>query len=287
MKSEIVVLLAGIVVAGSQASAGSPHERSRTMVESYPLEEVSGVRLLVVDTLWGGIRVRAVAGDEVRMKAVRSDTAESAAWLERAESEVSLDVTVEPGRLELFVDGPWRSRERRGEWAETGHLGYEVAYDFELEVPVGTALDLKTVGRGAIELVGTDGLHRVSNVTGDVRLDGVAGSGRFESVSGSVSGSFIESPSKESGFKTVSGDLEVAFPADLSAELSVSAKWGEIWSAFPLEPIASLPAVSERRGGRLRIESNGGGRFRVGRGGAELRFETLSGEIRIGRSEAR
>lgn len=251
--------------------------------EEFELARVDGVRTLIVDTLWGGIRVVGRnSADAVRMNLTRTIEARSESWIERAKAEVELEIFREPGSLELFVDGPWRDHHDRHEWANRKvDIEYEATYDFEIEVPADTDVRIRTVLNGDIEIVGVDGHHDVSNVTGDVRLRDVSGSGRFETVSASVSGNFVGQPRAPSRWKTVSGNVDVRLTPSLDADLVLASKWGEIWSEFRIEALPALPARTSTRNGKFVIKGDSGARFRVGNGGAELYFETLSGDIRI------
>ncbi len=264
------------------AASGVTHRETQS--REFELAKVDGRRKLIVDTVWGAIRVtgRKSAGDTVKMKVTKRIEAASEGWLERARSEVELEVFADPGTLELFVDGPWRDRHDRHEWARNGaDVDYEVTYDFVIEVPTDTDLQLETVVNGDVEITAVAGRHDVSNVTGDVRLRGVSGSGRFETVSGSVSGTFAGQPSGPSKWKTVSGDLDIALTPDLDADFLLASSWGEIWSEFPVEPLPALPARTSTHKGKFVLSAANGARFRVGAGGPELHFETLSGDARI------
>lgn len=276
--------LAGLLCLLASPAAARAVTHSETQSGEFELAAVEGRRTLIVDTVWGAIRVtgREGVGDAVRMTVTKRIEAASESWMDRARSEVELKVFTDPGSLELFVDGPWRDRRNRREWArEEVDLDYEVTYDFVLEVPTDTDLRLKTVLAGNVVVAGVGGRHDVSNVTGDVELDDVRGSGRFETVSGSVSGSFTGPPRGPSRWKTVSGDVEIRLAPDLDADLMLASSWGEIWSEYPVDPLPALPAKTSTRKGKLVIKADRGARFRVGAGGPELRFETLSGDIRI------
>ncbi len=278
----LVPALAAFLTGAADADLAKDLTETETVRETFELEPADGRRQLIVDTLWGGVRVAGADRTTVAVRAERTVLAESARWLERARTEVELDVYRPPGTLELFVDGPWRSKIDRREWA--GHhveLGYEVHYDFEIEVPRNTDVQLRTVLDGDLVLRDVDGEHRLVNVTGDVRFDGVSGSGRFESVSGSVRGDFQGSPRAASTWKTISGEVEVALPADLAADLVISSQWGEAWSEHALEALPAPVPVARRKRGKYVLRTGGEGRFRIGSGGTELRFETLSGDIRI------
>lgn len=281
--STVMALAYALALAGLAPDALALTHRETT-TETFELAPVDGKRTLIVDTVWGAIRVvgRQGAGDRIEMKLTKKLEAPTERWLERARNEVKLEQFRQPGELELFVDGPWRDRDDRYEWADnSSDVEYEAIYDFELTVPTDTDVRVRTVLDGNVEVIGVDGEHSLSNVTGDVRFRDVRGSGRFKTVSGSVEGNLIGRPTGPSRWKTVSGDLDVRLTPDLDADLVLTTKWGEIWSEYNVEPLPTLPARSERKKGKFVIKSDTGARFRVGAGGPELQFETLSGDIRV------
>ena len=87
-------------------------EQSETVTRSFTLAAVSGQRTLVVDNVSGSIDIEAASGDTVQLTLKQTYIARNAAEMARARQEVVLEVTEDPGRLELVQGGPWRCRSR-------------------------------------------------------------------------------------------------------------------------------------------------------------------------------
>jgi DUF4097 and DUF4098 domain-containing protein YvlB len=112
-------------------------------------------------------------------------------------------------------------------------------------------------------------------------LTGLAGSGRAHTVNGGVKVSFTANPSAASSFKTVNGNVDVSFVDGLSADFSMKTFNGGLFTDFDVQPLAGkVPAAPERREGKFVYRANEFTRVRVGRGGPELSFETLNGNVR-------
>ncbi len=161
--------------------------------------------------------------------------------------------------------------------------GYLVYYGFTLKVPARTNVVLKTVIDGDIEVRGVEGVFDVRNVTNPVRLVDAAGSGEAESVAGGVSVAFRRHPDGACSFKSVSGDVEVDFPGEASADFRFKTMTGEVYSDFAVTRLAQAAPVREDRPGEggFVYRSDGFNGVRAGRGGPEIKLETLSGDILI------
>jgi DUF4097 and DUF4098 domain-containing protein YvlB len=72
------------------------------------------------------------------------------------------------------------------------------------------------------------------------------------------------------GFSTVSGDIDVEFGGDLNADVEMSTVSGDLDSDWPLSVSTS---------GRRNI------RGRIGSGGRELVFSTVSGSVEVRRAQ--
>src|SRR5260370_29847221 len=85
-------------------------EQNETIQKSYPLTGPAQKKV-VVDNVYGSIRVTGYAGNEVRLvahKRLRADSAEDA---ERARREVTLEISQDANTLRFYVDGPFRCRD--------------------------------------------------------------------------------------------------------------------------------------------------------------------------------
>jgi hypothetical protein len=109
----------------------------------------TGPRKLTVDNFSGYIHVTGYDGNTVRMTALRRNRAESNETLAEAKRDVKLDAAQEGNSVRLYVDGPFRHNQHGD------HYGYDVIFDFDLEVPRGAELALKGFNHGTVEVKGT------------------------------------------------------------------------------------------------------------------------------------
>jgi hypothetical protein len=295
-----VALTAAVLVLASAAAvaAGAPQGRSHldqdmrsfkseTIAKTLGFADPAKPGRLVVDNLYGPIKVEAYAGREVVLEAKRIVYARDEARAAKAEAEVRLDITAKDNTVEAYVDGPFRETEaeRRIRGIRMhDDPGYLVYYGFTVKVPARTDLVLATVIDGDIDVRGIEGVFDVRNVTNPVRLVNAAGSGDAESVAGGVTVAFRRHPDGPCAFKSVSGDVEVDFPGEASADFRFKTMTGEVYSDFEVTRLAQAAPVREdrpdREGGFV-YRSDGFNGVRAGKGGPEIKLETLSGDILI------
>ena len=250
-----------------------------TVKRSLKFGSASGSHRVLVDNVNGSINVVGYDGSDVELVACRKINAESDDRMEQAKREVTLDIREESDRILIYVDAPWRRNNGSVNYRGWDHYGYDVAYDFELRVPVKTDFILKTVNSGDIDVRNMTGAFEVRNVNGDVEMKEVAGSGKVSTVNGDVTVSFTKNPSEESSFKTVNGVVDVEFPEPVSASLRLKTMNGEVYTDFPVKHVPRKAAVSEKRNGRKIYRSGDSFVVEAGGGGPELSFDTLNGDI--------
>jgi hypothetical protein len=262
----------------------------------------AGARRLEVDNVWGSIQVAAYDGQTVEVSITRTLRARTPELLEAARKEVTLDVTEEPSLIALYVDGPFRdcdcdcdnchsrSRSQAQAPAQTprphrrnrGDLGYMVQYDFVIKTPRAVSLGLDTVNDGDVRVEGTAGDFNVRNVNGGIDMVNIAGSGDAHTVNGPVTVLFQRNPTSASSFKSINGELIVYFDPSLQADLSLKTMNGKFYSDFDSTMLTATKPVAQRVDGQKFVyRFDRGTGLRVGRGGPEIRFETLNGDIRI------
>jgi DUF4097 and DUF4098 domain-containing protein YvlB len=126
-----------------------------------------------------------------------------------------------------------------------------------------------------------NGTFEVSNVNGGIRMSGITGSGLATTVNGKVDVNFTRNPDARCGFRTVNGAIEVEVPDDLSADLRLKTFNGEVYTDFDVTGLPHSAPVQERIGRRTVYRGNEFFSVRAGKGGPEMMFETLNGDIRI------
>ena len=295
MKKTMTMIALAVAVAAAAGAAQRAWDRdddmrsfkTETIARTLKFADPAKPGEVIVDNLYGPIRVESHAGRDVVLEAKRIVYARDEARARKAEEEVRLDITEKGNTIEAYVDGPFRDdgKERR----ERGiHMdrdpGYRVYYGFTLKVPVRTDLVLSTVLEGDVEARGVEGTFDVRNVVGRVRLIDAAGSGEARAVSGGVTVAFKRHPDGPCFFKSVSGDVEVDFPGEPSADFRIKTMHGQVYSDFEVTYLPQAPPVRQERreeGGKYVYRSDSGYGVRAGKGGPEIKLETLTGDILI------
>jgi DUF4097 and DUF4098 domain-containing protein YvlB len=269
----------------TNGAAAADLTATRTIEDSVA---VAGERELVVivDDVFGSIRVTAHDRDTVDLSAVETVRGKLQADLDRARAEVGLRTEHEPGRVAFRVrrldgkdNGDCPCRGNR--WDD-----YSVDYAIEIKVPRTAAVDLSTVNNGDIVVEGVQGNFDVHNVNGAVRLTGLRGSGEISTVNGTIDAAFDRAPVSATSFKTVNGKVDVTFPQNLAADLALETLHGEMLTDFDTQPVARTitnePSNEPTRNGGKRVySSRGPSLVRVGRGGPTYSFKTVNGAIYI------
>jgi hypothetical protein len=225
---------------------------------------VSAGSTLTVDHISGDVHITAGSSGTVNVSVVKSVGAESNTALLRGKQEVTLDMSQQGSEVRLYEDGPFRHG------GDNGRRGYEVSFDYEIQVPADVVLNVKTVNGGVV-VKGTSGDYKVSGVNGGIEMDAVAGSGSVHTVNGPIRVTFTRNPSKAMNFHSVNGTIEAHFQPGLNADLSFQTVNGGVYSDFDVTVGGAGGAEIGRRLTRAR----------VGSGGLAMDFQTVNGTIKL------
>ena len=239
------LLIASTTILLAAAAAVADVRDNRTIERR--LEIPGSTAGLVVDNVFGSIRVTTHGSHSIEFVAVERIEADSQRDLERARREVSLNVAQRGHEVVLYVDGPFRDCRNHCNWDPD----YLVHYDLDIRVPAETDIDLKTVNEGEIEVTGVRGSFHVSNVNGGVELTAISGSGDASTVNGPLRVVFDENPDADSHFSTVNGELDFVFQPDLAADMRFKTFNGEVWTDFVSEPLPPTASPARDRQGSL------------------------------------
>jgi hypothetical protein len=286
MKTWTMCLLA-VVCAGAVCRA-----------EDYRLEErektertLSGATALDVNNVNGFVHVTGDSGNTVRLDAEKIMRARDSEEMERAKREVTLDINQKDGIAQFYVNGPFRDHDHASSYHgfhERDSRHYEVTYNLTIRVPRAIALTLKTVN-GEVTCADTSGKFEVNGVNGSITMNGIAGSGSVRTVNGPTTVSFRENPKAESEFHSLNGKVDVTFQPGLSADMRVKTFNGAAYTDFESTALAAQPTASQasaaQSGTKWVYRKNQFANLRVGKGGPELTFETLNGDIRIRKAQ--
>ena len=271
-----IIMSTGAYLPGDSYRAEKKEDINRTL----QFADSSGPKDLQVDNIFGSIVVTGYDGKEVKLLARKTIKARTEGRIQKAEEEVTLDITEEGNIIDIYVDGPFRHQhERRTNWTDPG---YRVHYDFDIKVPRKTNIFLKTATDGLIEVNGIEGEFQVRHANGKIIMRDVVGSGTAKTANGDVKIQFAKNPDADCSFKTVNGDVDVTFVDNLSADFLLKTRFGEAYSDFPVTvlPVRSA-AKEERKNGKYVYRSNTSVGVRVGSGGPQIAMDTLNGDLLI------
>ncbi|HUD99920.1 MAG TPA: hypothetical protein VMR62_10125 [Bryobacteraceae bacterium] len=276
MPNRLPLAFALLLVCLPLAAAGV--DPSETIQKTYPLSG-GAPKKVIVDNVNGSIHVTGYAGSEVRLVAHKRLRADSSETAEQARREVTLDISQQDNTVRFYVDGPFRCK--NGGIHIDHDPGYEVTYDFELQAPQDTAIDLKTINDGEIRVENIAGDYKVDNINGGVEMSELSGSGKVYALNGKVTVTFRGNPRSTSSFGSLNGEVRVSFQPDLNADLRFKTFNGAVYTDYQVTYLPLPAAAAERHGTKYVYKSNEWQAVRVGRGGPELSFDAFNGNIRI------
>jgi hypothetical protein len=248
---------------------------------SFDVSGASGPQKLLVDNISGYIRVTGYAGKEVQVKVEKHIGADSNEGIQEARRDVKLDMSQQGNFVRLYVDGPFRGNNGinyRGD----DYYGYRVIFDYDIQVPFATELVLKTINAGEIEVKKTTGDFEINGLNGGIDMEEVSGSGSIRTLNGPVKVSFSKNPTKNTEFRTLNGKMDIYFQPVLDADLNIHTLNGGVYTDFDITTRPMKPASGDNVNGRFVYRSDRRSmEARAGKGGPELTFNALNGEIRL------
>jgi len=270
--------LTGVVLVLCLPLAAAEVDESETIQKTYA---VSGgaPKKVIVDNVNGSIRVTGYAGNEIRLVAHKRLRAESEEAAADARRDVKLDISQDSNTVKFYVDGPFRCRD--GGVHISRDPGYEVKYDFELQAPHDTAIDLKTINDGDIHVSDMAGDYQVNNINGGVEMTELSGSGKVYALNGGVKVTFRENPRAASSFGSLNGEVRASFQPDLNADVRYKTFNGAVYTDYQVSYLPIPAASAERHGTKYVYKSSEWQAVRVGKGGPQLSFDAFNGNIRI------
>jgi hypothetical protein len=272
-------LLALLVVADHAAAAAVADQK--TWSQSFPV--TAAVPRLLIDNIWGNVRVRIGSAREIAVTVDEKRSAPSQELFELSKQTIFLDVQVNADGVAMVVGKPEDTTVRP---RVNRCRGCRVDYQFEVTVPPGTQIDVSTVTDGGIDVAGGGGPVSASNVNGPVAVKDLQECSEIESVNGEVEVSFARAPSRDCSIKTINGDITLTVPGGTGLDAALSVMQGNIVSEFDLEPLA-LPAKIDQRQeeGRFVYHIEQAAGIRLGSGGPTFSIESLNGDLRIRKSK--
>jgi len=290
-----VHLLALVLLPATLAAGPRDIVERDTIRKTVQIPSSADGHRLEVDIVNGSMRVTGYDGNEVQVVAYKTIRAESASRMERARTEVTLDIRSGDDGVIVFEETPDRRydedrryrdddgdrgyrRNRRGSRHGWDSDGYDVEFELEIRVPSNVDFYLSTVNGEDIDVENLHGKFGVSNINGGIDMRSVSGSGSIGTINGDVRVAFTKNPSEHTSFKTLNGEIDVRFPSTPSADMRFKTMNGEVYTDFEVKGMSMPASVREKRGKKV---YGSGDAFRVqsGGGGPELTFDSLNGNI--------
>jgi hypothetical protein len=279
MNKQVAIGLLALLALADHAAATVTDQK--TWSQSFPV--TAAAPRLLIDNIWGNVRVRVGAAREIAVTVDEKRSAPNQELFELSKQTLFLDVQADGAGVAMVVGKPddptVRPRINRCR-------ACRVDYQFEVTVPPGTQIDVSTVTDGGIDVAGGGGPVSARNVNGPVAVQDLQDCTAIESVNGAVEVSFARAPSRDCSIKTINGDITLTVPGGTGLDAALSVMQGSVVSEFDLEPLA-LPAKVEQRkeAGRFVYHIEQAAGIRLGSGGPTFNIESLNGDLRIRQSK--
>jgi len=271
------------VVAGAQHRSGREwrvHDEE-SINRNFDVSYGSGPQKLLVDNISGSVHVTGYSGREVQVKVQKHIGADSNEGIQEAKRDVKLDLSQQGNFVRLYVDGPFRSPNGMN-YRGADYYGYEVVFDYDIQVPFATELIVKNVNHGDIDVRKTAGDFEINGVNGGIVMADISGAGTVRTVNGTMNISFTKNPAKSTEFRTVNGKIDVYFQPSLNADLNFHTVNGGLYADFDITSRPPKPVAGENVNGRFLYRSDGRNlEARAGKGGPEFTFNTVNGAVRL------
>jgi len=260
-------------------------EKDKIIIEkSYAVEE--GNWALIVDNLYGDVKIESYDGDEVKLHLEIVVWASSERLIMKAKEELSLRDNTVGEKLILsmkapFVQEEWRNGEVVGRRIYDDPE-YDYNYNYSLLVPTSMSVKGRTVNEGEVIIKGAFADIEASNVNGSVLVQDARKVSKAHTVNGSVDVFFTQNPDDDGSFHTINGNITLYMQPEPSMEVSAETMHGEMFSSFEFEqlPPRVLVNTSQKKNSTLyKLEEKL--LAKIGDGGPHLQFETLNGNIYI------
>lgn len=281
MSKHWLFLFGAGALAVSIVAAGLDVEEKESIRKTLSFTATAGPREVRIDNIDGSINIVGHSGSDVVFEVQKTTRAETRERLQVAQREVKLDLSQRENVIQAYVEAPYRCRDGSTNYRGWRYYGYRVQHDFDVRVPEGSSLFLRTVNNGEIKVQNVSGEYDVENINGGIEMLEVSGGGRAYALNGKVKISFRQNPKSGAYFGSLNGNVDVGFLDGLSADLRFKTFNGSVYTDFPVTYLPSAPATQERRNGKFVYKTNEFFGVRVARGGPEIKFDAFNGNIHV------
>jgi hypothetical protein len=250
----------------------------------FTLTADAGRSTLALYNINGSVTVQGYAGNKILVEATQTITAPDAKTLEAGKSELKLGFAQHGDSVVAYTAAPYDSRpHNERNRSEHVRIYYDYVIDYVVKVPYQLNLHVSTVNNGKVLVQDVTGLLNAGNVNGPVTLRNVKGTTQAHTVNGNVEAAYAANPPGASSYHTINGQIKVQYPASLGADLHFKSMHGEFYTDFPNAEVLPTQVTKNRQGqgdGTVYKLSKDTA-VRIGKGGPNLHFETLNGDVTI------
>ena len=268
-----------------QAQASLRPQFKEQITKEFVLTAEAGRSTLALYNINGSVAVQGYAGNKVLVEATKTISADDAKTLETGKTEAQLGFTQRGDSVVVYLTGPYDSRPHNNDrcgWNRKKN-NYRYDFDFVVKVPYQLNVRVSTINHGDVKVRDVTGPLHVFNVNGPIVLANVQGSTEARTVNGNVDASYAANPPGASSYHTINGQIRVKYPASFAADMHFKSMHGDFYTDFPDAEMLPVQVTKNREG-------HGGGTVyqltkdtavRIGKGGPDLRFETLNGDVTV------
>jgi hypothetical protein len=279
-KNLLLLLLVGVSLAVQAQS------QKETIKKTGSFQGATANRVLSVENIQGDVLVEAYKGSQVMLEAEKIISAKDQAEVTKGMRELQVKMVEAGDSIYVYLEAPFIDRKKgKGRSfnmnVDMDDDDYRYQVNMTLKVPADIRLLVSTVNNGEIRVSQVQGDIKARHVNGPITLTGVRGKADANTVNGPIDVSFAQDTPLASAFKTINGEVKVYYPGKLNGNLSFKSMHGEFFTDLDnleLQP-AKVVRNTSQRGAQTVYKIEKGQRYKAGKGGAELSFETLNGNI--------
>jgi hypothetical protein len=274
---------------------------SEKITREFTFEKKGTNNTILLANINGDIKITGYEGDKILLEVNKKVTAKTQERLEKGKKEIQLGVIDRADTLIFYVEGgcnnfgKLNSRNNRHDDRQEGwgynwndcngrsnncRTEFDYTMDFVLKVPASVNLLLSTVNDGDITVQNMKGAVNADNINGSIKLSNLVREVKASTINGDVDIDYAHNPDKASRFYTLNGDINANFQKGLGASMSFESFNGSLYTN--IDQLEALPVLleKEQKGDGIKYKVNGN-RFKVGRGGVVLDFETFNGNVYV------
>jgi hypothetical protein len=285
MKPLLILLLAGVVLACSPATAQRP-EFKEHISKQFEMKKPANQTVLAVRNIDGFIKVESYSGSKVMIEIDKTISGKTQDIVDEGKRDFKLEFEETGDSILVYISEPWYTRphdERRNNRNWDRRIEYRANLNFTVKVPADINLYISTVNNGEIEVKDVTGGIKANNVNGGISLANAKGATDVHTINGDVTINYLASPPEKSSYYTLNGNIRVTYPASFSGDLQFKSFNGEFFTDFPDTQILAPEVIKniEHKGDKTVYKLDKNTAIRIGNGGRRFKFETFNGNIYI------